>query len=70
MKHIFVFLAVLILFIFGSQKANSLELLMFHSKYCHYCTTFDKEVGFDYNTLEVAKTLPLTVFLNKSLSGS
>jgi thioredoxin-related protein len=61
MKHIIIFLAVLVLFIFISAKAKSFELLMFHSKYCHYCTTFDKEVGFDYNTLEVAKELPLTV---------
>ena len=61
MKHIIIFLAVLVLFTFVSAKAKSFELLMFHSKYCHYCTTFDKEVGFDYNTLEVAKTLPLTV---------
>ena len=61
MKHIIIFLAVSILFIFVSAKAKSLELVMFHSKYCGYCIAFDKEVGFDYNTLEIAKTLPLTI---------
>ena len=61
MKHIILFLGVLVLFIFGSEKAKSLELLMFHDKRCHYCIAFDRDVGFDYNTLEIAKELPLTV---------
>ena len=50
MKHIILFLGVLVLFIFGSEKAKSLELLMFHDKRCHYCIAFDRDVGFDYNT--------------------
>ena len=61
MKHIIIFLAVSILFIFVSAKAKSFELLMFHSKYCSYCIAFDNEVGFDYNTLDVAEILPLTI---------
>jgi len=61
MKHIIIFLAVSILLIFVSAKAKSFELLMFHSKYCGYCIAFDNQVGFDYNTLDVAEMLPLTV---------
>jgi thioredoxin-related protein len=61
MKHIIIFLAVSILFIFVSAKAKSFELLMFHSEYCSYCIAFDNEVGFDYNTLDVAGILPLTI---------
>ena len=45
----------------ASFPAKSFELLMFHDKNCGYCLVFDRDVGFDYNTLEVAKILPLTV---------
>ena len=46
----------------ASFPAKSFELLMFHDKNCGYCLAFDRDVGFDYNTLEVAKILPLKFF--------
>ena len=37
-----------VLAMFITTSAQALELLMFHSKYCGYCSAFMKEVAVDY----------------------
>ena len=51
------FLLTFVLVLFFTTKIYALELLMFHSKYCSYCSAFMKEVAFDYNN----KELPLII---------
>ena len=51
------FLLAFVLVLFFTTKIYALELLMFHSKYCSYCSAFMKEVAFDYDN----KELPLII---------
>ena len=56
------FILIFFFLITYSYKANSLELIMYDSKYCFYCKKFLKEVGSDYNLPQ----LPLIVIDDKN----
>jgi thioredoxin-related protein len=50
-----------LLAMFFTTSTYAFELLMFHSKYCGYCSAFMEEVAVDYQYRIVDKDLPLII---------
>ena len=50
-----------LVFVFFTLPVWANDLLMFHSKYCGYCSAFMEEVAVDYQYRIVDKDLPLII---------